>query len=398
MRINSTGVNFCLLHSKSIGRLLANTEYYLRKQSVNRNNRTNIFISGEPIIPYMIKLLNKKEYVIQNQFLYEIFQNLNRFPFFKKIINTLESTGFYDWETWTKAPAQLFFNDEEHNKGKKILKELGVNPDAEFVCVHARDNSFTDSKQKRDDFWVDNDFRDCSIDNFIDALEYLADKGIYVIRLGTQQSPPLKTNNPKIIDYATKFSFDFTDIYLSANCKFFLGNTSSTYLMASIFDVPVAQTNMVPLGECGRKKEDIYIVKKLINKETNIEIPFSKIYQIEQALLGNDKYLNSNHEQNVNYQDRENSLFYTRLTQDQIEKLNKKNIVFQENFPEEILELVKEVNDRIDGNYNTPSDFEKIQTKILSIFPENHPFTKNKPVSTMCYNFSKKNIHLWEKQ
>ena len=44
--------------------------------------------------------------------------------------------------------------------------------------------------------------------------------GYYVIRMGVKASKPLKSSNPKIIDYAnSKIRNDFLDIYLGAKCS-----------------------------------------------------------------------------------------------------------------------------------------------------------------------------------
>lgn len=51
-------------------------------------------------------------------------------------------------------------------------------------------------------------------------------------------------DNPKIIDYATKYRSDFADIYLSAKCKFFVGCSAGILCVPYIFHVPVIQANV----------------------------------------------------------------------------------------------------------------------------------------------------------
>ena len=393
MIIKYLKINICLLHSESVGRLLATTEFYLRKQYIDKNRALHIFISGEPALPYMLKMYKQKGLVIKNRFLHSLLQNISRQPFFKSIVNKMELNGFYDWEVWNNAPAQLKLTEKEHEKGGEFLKDIGVEKDANYVCIHARDNSYTDTFQKRDTYWKENDFRDCNIKNYEKAVFYLASKGIYVIRMGDRNSPPLKTDHPFIIDYATKYKSDFADVFLSATCKFFLGNTSAVYLLASIFNVPVAYANMVPIGECGRKKSDIYILKKIYDEKKNQYISYKQLKELSAKWFSDQTNIT---EQQAYILNRSNSLLYSRLNREQLEILQKNGIKIEENNPEEVLWLAKEMNKRLDGSYKEPLDFDAVQKKHLSVFDKQHPFSIDPPVSTVCYNFIKKNEGLWE--
>ncbi|MDM8535843.1 TIGR04372 family glycosyltransferase [Desulfobacterales bacterium HSG17] len=372
---------------------MSTTEFYLRKQYIDKNRALQVFITGDPVLPYMLKMYKQKGLVIKNRFIHSILQKISVYPLFKNIVNKMELNGFYDWEVWNKAPAQLKLTEEEYKKGRKLLKGIGVKKGVDYVCIHARDNSYTDTLQKRDTYWKDNDFRDCSIENYEAAALYLADKGICVIRMGNSNSPPFKTDHPLIIDYATKYKSDFADVFLSATCKFFLGNTSAVYLLSSVFDVPVAYTNMTPIGESGRKKNDIYILKKIYDENTKQYIPFKGMQRFEDKFFSDQLHAL---EQSTYILNRNNSLLYSRLSRDQLEILKTNRITICENTPDEILWLTKEMNEKIDGVYKKPEDWDKIQKKHLAVFDQNHPFFLNPPVSPICFDFVKNNMSLWE--
>jgi putative glycosyltransferase (TIGR04372 family) len=57
---------------------------------------------------------------------------------------------------------------------------------------------------------------------------------------------PTETENPMIIDYATKHRTDFGDAFLPGTCDFFLGNTAGLFLVSTIMSRPVAGANFVP--------------------------------------------------------------------------------------------------------------------------------------------------------
>ena len=73
--------------------------------------------------------------------------------------------------------------------------------------------------------------------------------GYYVIRMGVKASKPLKSSNPKIIDYAnSKIRNDFLDIYLGAKCSLCISTSMGFDQVPYIFEVPLALINM-PVGD-----------------------------------------------------------------------------------------------------------------------------------------------------
>ena len=52
-----------------------------------------------------------------------------------------------------------------------------------------------------------------------------------------------------VVDYAHHpLRVDWMDMFLCARCRFFLGNSSGPYLMASVLGVPVALANQIPVS------------------------------------------------------------------------------------------------------------------------------------------------------
>ena len=90
---------------------------------------------------------------------------------------------------------------------------------------------------------------------------------------------PFISDNPRIIDYATKYRTDFGDIFLPAHCKFFLGSTSGIVVAAQIFNIPSARANWVPLGVLPLGNTDIFIPKKLWVKNLNRFLTLKEIVQ-----------------------------------------------------------------------------------------------------------------------
>ena len=207
----------------------------------------------------------------------------------------------------------------------------------------------------------------------MEATEYLAKKGIYSVRIGLHEpEKKLNTKNKMIIDYTGALRSnisdrDFADAYLPANGKFFLGCGSGTYQFAAIFDVPVASTNLLPYGECGRAHRDIFIVKKCRDKETKKILPIKKMIDLGMT----DDW----------------------FEEEQILEFEKKNIEFEENSAEEIKDLAEEMNSRIDKNWVSNNDEEYLQKRYRQIV-DIKPFDNTDFPGRVGYKFLKKSKEL----
>ena len=366
-----------ILYSNYIGRFLSNTEYYLREKSLLKNKKYqfHILFAGKTINIQILKMVSRKTLLIHNTFIHNLLNEVKRRTLESNLWIDLNITGWLR-DGWIKAKPQLSFTKKEEEKGKLLLKKLGLTHNDKFVCIFAKDKFYSDDPEKpplAGSFWGTKDFRNCNIENFLKAAEYLTQKNIYVIRMGLHEPEQiLKSTNNKIIDYTGKIrkSLDdphFADAYLPAKCEFLIGCTSGIYQFASIFNKPVAYTNMVPYGECGRNIDDIVIFKKCIDINTN------EILSISEA---------------INF-----GITGDWLTNEQILDLESKGILFRENSPEEILDLTIEMNERLNGLWKEKNDEKEIQQKFLKIAKIYDNEGQEYP-GRVCYNFLKNNKKL----
>lgn len=168
-------------------------------------------------------------------------------------------------ELVTKCGRVLEFTPQEHERGRILLKAMGLEEGDWFVCFQARDNSFHEKRIGKEP----SSHRNTDIGTFLEAAKTIADRGGFAIRMGAAVDKPLPDNlDPRIIDYATKHRSDFGDIYLLGNCRFFLASMTGTSSVPSLFGVPSALTNQVPLvpNPCGRNS--LFIPKLLKDKRT----------------------------------------------------------------------------------------------------------------------------------
>lgn len=362
-------VRLGLISHRSIGRISGNVEYYLRRQKLGLSNQRTLDILGSgsnPVNRQILAMIKRKVRVIENDFVWKWLRNMQG----ESPIQTgrqgappdipmwidLRHAGFMvEWDTWQQVNPQMHFTDNEHTRGIEVLRALGVPAGATYVTMHARDKVYTDSPdyiRSLDDPLSYNDFRDCDINTYIKAAQWLTDQGIWVIRVGQQVEGPLSTSDPMIVDYAGRFrrhleDAEFADVYLQATSKFFIGCTAGTYYLSHIFNVPIASVNMIPLAECGRLDHDLFILKKYWQSSRNRFLTFR-----EMAKRGAD---------------------WNRLWHDKLQAFKDEGIEYIDNSPEEILDLVMEMYNRLEGNWLPEPDDSELQNQFRKIFPADNP-------------------------
>ena len=262
-----------IIFTARIGHLAMNTELFLRRVNAG-------FLDGA-----LIRLLDHEtgrfvanrqlyEMIIRKHSVFEITQD----TYLKLLKEGHEDggvlhSGSNEFSEFNTIPPQLEFLSEEHAKGKKILEELGIY-DKEYVCMHNRTSDYLAEALPFFNYRY-HDYRDCSIENYMMAAEWLTNQGIYVVRMGQITSDSMVTDNPMIIDYTNDRRTDFGDIYLPAHCKFFLGNTAGIWLIATIFGRNNASANFVPFDMTPLLRGDLFIYKNInlsFNEQLELDI------------------------------------------------------------------------------------------------------------------------------
>lgn len=234
-----------------IGALAWSTEVFMRRLQLHgRPARTSwFFVASHTANRTLLDMWKRELAVTENRLLafwyFAALPLLARTRFHQPI----EHEVFEHEEASLGAPA-LRFTAEEDARGRAELARMGIGPDDWYVCIHARDPAYLGT---RTGFGANESLRalsmrDCSIHNYLEAARWVVERGGWVLRMGAVVEQPLPPNlHPRIIDYATNGSrSDFMDIFVPAHCRFFLGNTSGLFTIATMFNVPVGGGNWVP--------------------------------------------------------------------------------------------------------------------------------------------------------
>ena len=238
------------------------------------------------------------------------------------------------------TPPHISFTNNENQFGQSQLRSLGIPDGSSFVCMNARESSYLDNSDFRGPHaWNYHDHRDSSIVNYLPAAEELARQGETSVRMGAIVSRPFDSPNPKIIDYANGWRNDFMDIYLAANCKFFLGDSAGLFEVARLFRRPIAWVNFIPLeGIFTFEKRGLVIPKHLWLRKEKRAMTFRETLESGAGRLW------------------------------RAEKFDEMGIEVIENTPEEITLLASEMNARINGTWESTDEDNELQQRFWTLF------------------------------
>lgn len=359
----------CLINNR-IGHLAGNTEFYLCKHELSNDGRKTI-----DFFCYAPDTANKQLMKMWSQTLkispliYPLW-NLNRLlPGGKRHDIDLSFGNQFEYfrDLLAQTKAHVAFTSEEENFGYSALGEMGISKDTPFICFHARDSVYLNSQFPGRD-WKYHDYRDANIENFLPAAEEMTKRGYFAIRMGAVVNQPLSISNPKVIDYSIKHRTDFLDIFLTAKCKFFIGTNAGIADVADIFRKPIVRTNVTQffaeIALCGKK--DLFIPKKLWLKEKGRFMTFREMVS---------------------------SPVWESYYSEQFEQAGLEVI---ENTPEEILDIVIEMDERLEGKWENTSEDERLQSRFWSILAEAGKL-KRPPVSRIGARFLRQNQELLDR-
>jgi putative glycosyltransferase (TIGR04372 family) len=244
-----------------------------------------------------------------------------------------------------KFQPHISFTEEEEIKGKKILSDFGIPEGAKFVCLLVRDSGYLDRHKKYEYLkrWSYHSYRDGDIDKYVLATEELAKRGYYVFRMGINVLKPLKSSNPKVIDYANlKIRSDFMDIYLGAKCRFCISTAAGFDEIPTIFRKPIAYTGHVPIAVIEtHNKESLILTKRHINKRNQKELTVSEIFSSNVALSWDTN------------------------------EFKKNEVELEENSPKKIKDLVIEMDERLNKRWKDTKEDLLLQKRFWSIYDKN---------------------------
>lgn len=336
-------IRFGKLISSRIGHFAGNTELYLCERDISKTNKQvfDIFCYGKPICNQQLKKMWERTGLLHISSVARWLDKANRLiPGGRKHRISLTDRDRYGLVE--QMPIRLSFTPDEEKLGQDELRRLGI-PDNNnpFICFHARSPLYLKTQFQRADYSY-HDYRDSDIHDYIPAVEELVRRGYFAIRMGALVKETLNTANAGIIDYTVKGRTEFLDIYLAAKCCFFLGDTAGLHAVPMLFRRPVVLVNFITLEyvQAWREK-NLFIPKKLWLCDEHRYLSFREVIELG---IGRTRGI-------VNHNGHEQL-----------------GIEIIDNTSEEIKAVVVEMEERLNGKWQTTEEDEELQRHFWSLF------------------------------
>lgn len=320
------------LFTARIGHLALNTYLYVAQKRLGQEEKCSarVVFGANPCNRQLFEMWRRITPILESRALtafYMYSQDIIRdLPMFRVLPHNIGERNIANaHELVAKCGRVLEFTPQEHERGRALLREMGIEDGDWFVCFQNRDSSYHEQRVGLDV----TDHLDTDIRTFLEAAETIADKGGFAIRIGSAVSAPLPEGlNPRIIDYATRHRSDFGDIYLLGNCRFFLASSTGTSLVPMLFGKPVAMTNLVPMVPGPFRRDSLFIPKLLKDRKTGTLVTFEAYFE----LIGTAaRYNYSNH------------IWYETAT------FENERLTLVNNDSSEIADLCRDMFDSLDG-------------------------------------------------
>ncbi len=340
-----------LLRSDRIGHYILETQLAILQKSqtkVNKKNRykLDIWFENNSICNTFIRDYWRSELNVLSNFImaptYSIMKFL-RIPnkFYISALNG--DRDIMDQLHYQETP--ILFSSNKVEKNRHILEEIGLPPNARFICFHNRDSLYL-KKNFPDHDYSDHQYRDTTLSNYIPGLEALTMRGYYILRMGKVVAGNMPPHiNSNIIDYAqSSIRSDEMDIFAISQCEYFISNSSGIDAAATFLKKPVLYINNSSIGYISTWNENAY--------------------------YSNKRFLDLSDHHELSLEEIKGRYAHEALS---LEELKRKGIYLEENSPEENCLYMLEFDDYFQGK--DPNDLKK-NNMNQKIFWEKFPFNR----------------------
>jgi putative glycosyltransferase (TIGR04372 family) len=194
-----------------------------------------------------------------------------------------------------RSKSIMEFTHSEENEVRKWLRRYRIQEGEPFVCLLVRDSAYlTHNTLHANSYdYSYHDYRDSGIDSYNDAIKWLVNNGVYVIRMGKEMNKPITIAHPKIIDYAfCAEKSDLLDVWLFANCNLCISTGSGPDMVSDIYRRPLLFLNYIPISNPITWSNAIHAPKHLVSRITGKNLTL--IEHIGHAYMHSKEYTHHN--------------------------------------------------------------------------------------------------------
>jgi len=173
-----------------------------------------------------------------------------------------------------KNKAPIPFLQDEDARVKDWLTSKGWKVGEPIVCFLVRDSAYLDqspltSTNGNSNHWRYHDYRDSDVANYEPAMQWLADQGVWVFRMGKIMHKPLSCHHPRIIDYPFLLDKDdLYDVWLFAHCALCVSTGTGIDAVSLVYRRPILSVDLIPIKHMWTMGDVTVLPKLLIDRAT----------------------------------------------------------------------------------------------------------------------------------
>lgn len=359
---------FFHLYTERIGHLTTDLDTALFV--VNKN--TIIFVGHENVAnSFILNFFKKQKKIYFSRFFLKIMSCIIAVDTNSNLILKHKEVHL-DFSTHLKFKSKIKFPIFSNFKKNNILAKYKIKPN--FVGLYSRSNFyFTKNKIFDPNF---HDFKNFNFRDYSLVIKYLINKNNSVIKLGeTSPKEDLRNFDKDIITSLDYSSNDEIDYFLHTHSRYNVFSNSGASGLSEILRKKTVYINLIPFSwyKLGKLSPDsILLPKKILNLKKNRFLTFKEIFEYEGEGI---------------------SSIHTV-----VDPYKKNNLKYIDNSPQEILDAVIEMEDKLIGK---KVNDEKISLNNLfweSISSKHNlkriNYLKNELGLTVSSNFLKNNLYL----
>ena len=177
------------------------------------------------------------------------------------------------WKAEGRSALFSLTDSERKTFRQRLAQIYGLPEDAWFVLLHVREPGFHSGWHK---FHAGT--RNADIGSYQQVIDFVISQGGWVVRGGDPSMTPISPR-ARVINYATSANRSpEIDIYLCAECAYFVGTNSGFSVIPPVFGKRCVLTNWSPIGIPNWYLDDIYIPKLIRKLSENRYLTFKEMY------------------------------------------------------------------------------------------------------------------------
>jgi putative glycosyltransferase (TIGR04372 family) len=255
------------------------------------------------------------------------------------------------------------WREEDIRMSDAEFDRMKLDPKTPYVCFLARDNKYYESVKTRLGvaFSEKCGHRNTPVSLYREAMSWLAQKGYNVFRMGSSVGEELEVEAENVIDYASKYRTEFMDVYLSTTCRLFVSCGTGIDALPIVTGIPVALVNYVALA---------FIQEK---------------YDMENIFLLSQRFCIGKSRRLLSLREAYSLGIVAEFIVGDYRNIKRLGITFVHNTQREILQMVQEVEARLDGTWLETELDRELQERYRSIVRENENLSAGHEIK---YRFS----------